>query len=278
MTSNEELVKYLTVCDPEDVQALLGLLRSRLSPTSRKLAAEYASAGTVPAAGTDERVELSRQLVNLVGWYGANSIAYTWRKIFQGSGGKAYLGVLRDVVRLLNHQLPRKHREKLPVATGVPELEQKTVELLLALQFHDKKTEEIVQILEESGLEKEVAEDAARRYGPGLASVGLPILTKVLGKKTVMTIVQQMLVAIVGRFIGKEAASQMAKRVAVKIAQKTLTRLINWVGWVLLASDIVMFAAAPARRITLKAIPFLALSRVRMRLAAENNGKQPAPG
>ena len=278
MTSNDELAKYLAACDSEDVQALIGLLRSKLSPSSRKLAGEYPSLDAVPAAGTDERLELCRRIVSLLGWYGANSIAYTWRKVSQGDGGKAYLGILRDVVRLLNHRLPREHREKLPVATGVPELEQKTVEILLALQFHDKKTEEIVQILEESGLEREVAEDAARRYGPGLASVGLPILTKFLGKKTVMTIVQQMLVAIVGRFVGKEAASQMAKRIAIKIAQKTLTRLISWVGWALLASDLVMFATAPARRITLKVVPFLALSRVRKRLDAENNEEPPASG
>ena len=278
MTSNDELTKYLAACDSEDVQALIGLLKSKLSPSSRNLAGEYPSLDAVPAAGTDERFDLCRRIVSLLGWYGANAIAYTWRKVFRGDGGKAYLGILRDVVRLLNHRLPRKHREKLPVATGVPELEQKTVEILLALQFHDKKTEEIVQILEESGLEREVAEDVARRYGPGLASVGLPILTKFLGKKTVMTIVQQMLVAIVGRFVGKEAASQMAKRIAVKIAQKTLTRLISWVGWALLASDLVMFAAAPARRITLKVVPFLALSRVRMRLDAENNEKPPTSG
>lgn len=275
MTSNADLEAYLCRYDSDELHALIQLLCSRLSPESGRLASKYSSAGEVPGAGTNERSELCRRVVALLGWYGSNSIAYAWRRAFHGDGGKPYLGVLRDVVHLVNRRLPRKQRQEIPLAGGVQELEQKAVELLLALRFHDKKTEEIVQILEESGLEAGVAKDVALRYGPaGLAGAGLPILTKFLGKKTVMTIVQQILVGFVGRVVGKEAALQMAKRLAVKITQKMLTRLINSVAWAWLAVDVTMFVAAPARRITIKAVPFVALCRVRDRLAEEKDGEQ----
>jgi hypothetical protein len=257
MTSSAELENYLCACESCEVHALIELMRSRLSPESEKLAKEHLSLDSIPSPRSEDRQKVCGRIVALLGWYGSNAVAYVWRKTFQVQAGKPYLGILRDVVRGLNRRLPRKQRQVLPLAASVSDFEQKVVEILLRLRFHKKSPEEIVQILQESGLEEDIAKEVAGRYGPGLASVGLPILTAILGKKTVMVMVQQLLVAIVGRYIGKEAASLMAKRIAVKIAQKTLTRLITWVGWALLALDIAMFAAAPARRITLKAVPFM---------------------
>lgn len=262
MTSSAELEDYLTESESSEIHALIGLMYSRLSPESRKLATEYAQPGAIPPSCSEARRRLCGRIVALLGWYGSNAMAYGWRRLLRVDAGKPYLGILRDVVKVLNHQLPRKERQALPLATGVSDFEQKVTEILLRLRFHEKTAEEIVQILRESGLEKDIAKDVVRRYGPGLASVGLPMLSTFLGKKTVMVMVQQMVVAIVGRYIGREAALQMAKRLAVKVAQKTLTRLINWVGWVLLAADVTMFACAPARRITVKVVLFIALNRV----------------
>ena len=261
-TSSDELAQFLCQCGSEDVYRLIQLMKSRLSPASRRLVHRFGAIEDLPPSGTPERLEVCTEIVDLLGWYGANTVAYVRRRVFTGAGSKPYLGILRDVVRLLNKRLPRKQRHDIPTAPGVAELEQKVVEILLGLQFHNKSTEEIVQILQESGLEREVAQDVAQRYGPGLAGAGLPLLVRVLGKKTVMTMMQQLIVTIVARFIGKEAATQMAKRLAIKVAQKTLTRLLSYVGWVLLAVDILLFGVSPARRITLKAVLFVSLIRV----------------
>jgi hypothetical protein len=269
-SSNAELEEFLGRCDPADVHALIGLMRSRLSRKSKRLAGTFGKVEEIPPSGTEERKELCTTIVNLIGWYGSNLVAYGVRRKTKGNGAKQYMGITRDVLRLLNKRLPRKERQKIPRATGIAELEQQVVEILLAMRFHKKKTDEIVQILEESGLEKDVALDIAVRHGPGgLASAGLPILTKILGKKTVMTMVQQTLVAVIGRFISEEAAKTMAKRLAVKITQKALTRLINVIGWVLLALDVVFFATSPARRMTIRIVPYVSLVRVRERLGED---------
>jgi len=97
------------------------------------------------------------------------------------------------------------------------------------------------------------------------------MLTKLLGKKTVMNVVQLLAVSIVGKFVGKEAASQMVKRMALKITQKALTRTISWIGWIILAVDIIGFCISPARRITTKAVPLIALVRVGERLKKGEN-------
>jgi hypothetical protein len=269
-SSNAELEKFLRRCEQLDVHALIHLTRSRLSPTSKRLAKTFAEAEEIPPSGTEERKELCTAVVNLIGWYGSNSFAYVKRRFSKGNGAKSYMGITRDVLRLLNRRLPRKERHRIPRATGVAELEQKVVEILLAMRFHNKETNEIVQILEESGLEKDVALDIAHRHGPaGLAGASLPILAKILGKKTVMTMVQQTLVAIIGKFISEEAAKTMAKRLAVKMAQKTLTRLISFIGWIWLALDVLFFATSPARRMTIRTVPYISLIRVRDRLAED---------
>lgn len=253
------------------MHALIGIMRSRFCRASLHLAKKYSSVAQIPLPSSSARAQLSGEMVELLGWYGSNTLGYGYRKLTQSKGTKPYLGILNDVAKLLNKRLPKRDRKKLPLAGGVSDLEKDVVEILLGLRFGGKKsTEKIVQILEESGLEKHVAEEVATRYGTvGLGGVSLPMLTKVLGKKSVMNIVQAMVVSIVGKFIGKEAAKQMAKRVALKITQKALTRMIIWIGWILLGADIVGFATSPARRVTVKVIPFIALVRVRERLAQE---------
>ncbi len=271
-SSSNELAEYLRRCDADIVHATIQILKSRLSDASVQLAQTYHSVDDIPAPRTALRVEISQEIIKLLGWYGSNTFGYVYRKLVNGEGYKPYLGILQDVVRLFNKRLPKKDRKKLPIVTGMSDLETTLVEILVTLRFHKKTTEEIVQILEESGLEKYVAEEVAKRYGPaGLSGMSLPMLTKLLGKKTVMTIVQELAVCIVGRFVGKEAAKQMARRMALKITQKTLTRMINWIGWILFTVDVIIFVSSPARRVTMKVVPLIALSRVREQLEKGEN-------
>ena len=78
-----------------------------------------------------------------------------------------------------------------------------------------------------------------------------------------MNIINKMIVLFVGKFIGKEAAKQMAKRLAVKVTQKALSRFIGFIGLLLLAGDVLLFTISPARRITIKAVPFICLIRTK---------------
>jgi len=271
-SSDKALAQYLQQCNGDELYSLIRLLKSRLCSTSVRMGERYPSVDEIPAAGTASRAELTGEIVELLGWYGSNAVAYGWRRLAGGAAGKPYLGTLRDVVGLWNKRLAKKDRKPVPMAAGVSDLETALVEILVSLRFHKKTSAEIIQILEESGLEKHVAEEVAKRYGPaGIAGLSLPILTKLLGKKTVMAIIQQLTVAVVGRFVGREAAELMVRRTALKIAQKRLTMLVNWIGWILLTLDMVSFLSSPARRVTMKAVPFIALVRVCDRLEKGEN-------
>lgn len=266
-TSNDSLIHFLEDCPPEDLHLLITLLHSRLSKQSRALNAEYPTSNDIPPPQTPDRTELSHRIVSLLGWYGSNSLVYAYRKCTHTFSGKPYLGICNDVATILNKRFPKKKRRTLPIVASVPELEQLIVELLLQATFQGKSTEELSQILQESGLEEKAAEEAAKKYGPaGFAAASLPLLTKFLGKKTVMNIIQQLIIAFFGRFVGKEAARIAAARIVIIFSQKLLTRFINVIGWFLLAADTAFFVSSPARRITIKVIPCLALLRLRDRL------------
>lgn len=271
-SSSEELAEYLQQCDADVIYAMIKILRSRLHRASFQLAENYYSVDDIPAPRTTLRTELIQEIIKLLGWYGSNAVAYTWRRFSKGKGGKSYLGILQDVAKLFNKRLPKKDRKKLPITAGVADFETILAEIMVTLRFHKKKPEEILQILEEAGIEKHVAEEVAKKYAPtGFAGISLPMLTKLLGKKTVMNVVQLLAVSIVGKFVGKETASQMVKRMALKITQKALTRTISWIGWIILAVDIIGFCISPARRITTKAVPLIALVRVGERLKKGEN-------
>lgn len=270
-TSNVELESALAEWPSDELHALIKLLESRFSPASRRLVKAYPSADAVPPPHTPSRRDVARQVVDLVGWYGANSLGFLYRKAQGRDGAKAYLGILRDVANLRNRRLKRKNRAEIPAGLGVRDLEERVVGLIFSINFEGKSIAEIIQILEEIGLERDVAEDVAKRHGPTLtAGAGVATLVKILGKRTLMHIVQQMMIAIVSRHIGREAAIAMAKRLAVVVTQKTLARLVAGVGWMLVAVDVVSFTTGPARRVTVKAIPFICLIQMQRRLAADD--------
>ena len=263
-SSNESLCQFLTNCDPVDIHTFILFLKSRFSKKSLDITNRFDTVSKIPKTNSKARKELSQELVDLLGWYGSNAIAFLYRRTTKDRGSKAYLPILKDVVKIVNKKLPRKERKKIPLVAGTSDYEQIIVEIFLNMRFHKKSQEEIAQILKENGLTEKAAIEIAKKYGSvGLSGAALPALMKFLGKKTVMNIINEMIIVFVGKFIGKEAAKQMAKRLAYKLTQKTLTRFISIIGWLLLAGDALFFAVSPARRISIKVVPFISLLRTR---------------
>jgi hypothetical protein len=230
-----------------------------------KICGKYQTPDEIPAKHSQDRTALVIDLVNLVDWYGSNAIAYGIRRLRKRTE-KQYSEIVRDVSEVLRKRFPKKRRPDLPRVIAVKETEELIAKMLIDLAFYSKSTEEIAQTLHESGLEEDAARDAAKKYGPGLSGVGLPVLAKLLGKKTVTVMVEQITVALTYKFIGKEAAKALAKRLVIKFSQKLITRIVSLIGWLLVGFDITMFIISPARRITTKAIPYIALLRVRRQL------------
>lgn len=266
-SSDHDLMAFLNACDPAAMHSLIQALRSKLSPESKKIAALCPTLESIPPAGTLARSELTKRAVDLLRWYASDGIAYMGRGILGGEGGVHYSKIVRDVARLLNGRLKRKDRIKIPKAASVAELEALIMQVLLGMALQDKSSQEIAQVLEEAGLERDAALAAAQKYGPGLAAIAIPVLTRILGMKVVKAIIERILVEIIARQIGKQAAEQVAKRLFVQVSRRAATRWIPIVGWALVGVDVVLFAASPATRMTLRSVPLIAGFRERERLA-----------
>ena len=265
-TSNEELIAYFVQCDSIELNTVITYMRSRLSPRSKEIADRYPLPERIPEASSEERRKLACSVVGLLRWFGSNALAYGARQLFGREGGADYSRIVRDVAKLMNKHLKRRERIDLPRVATVPEWEAIIVNLLLTSTFKKLSNEEIAQMLREAGLSEDAARASAKKFGPGMGAIALPILVNLLGKKTVTVVLEQLLVALTYRFVGKEAAQTLAKRLLVKLAQRFWSRLIAVVGWVLLGLDILLFVTSPATRITIPCVAAISIFRVRARL------------
>lgn len=265
-SSNAELVQYLSGCDSVEVHMLITLMRSRLSPRSKGIAKRYPAPESIPQRGSEERRELANSVVSLLRWFGSNSLAYNARRVFGKEAGTDYSRILRDVAKIMNGHLKRRERIDLPRLATVAQWEEIIVNLIITRVYKNMSSEEIAQMLREAGLDEDAARAAAKKFGPGMGAIALPVLVNLLGKKTVTVVLGQLLVAVTYRFVGKEVAETLAKRLMIIMVKKSWARLVAVVGWVLLGIDILLFATSPATRITVPAIAGISLFRVRQRL------------
>jgi hypothetical protein len=264
--SDKYLIEFLSKCSNVELHILLQMLRSRFSPASKKLLKHYPNEHDIPDAGSQGHPELAEETTNLLRWYGSNAFAYVYRRITHKNGGTNYHKILRDTAKVLNKFRKRKDRMQLPRVASVEEWEDLICALLLKDACKKKTPEQITTMFKQAGLEEEAAKHAAKQFGPGTTSIALPLLVKILGKKTTKAIIKEVIVKITQRRLGKNAALQLAKRLLIKVPQKTIARTLSIVGWVLFALDAVCFLASPARRITIRTVALISGLQTRERV------------
>jgi len=270
--SDKSLVVYLSECSAIEVRTLIGFMESSLSRTSKQLAEQYETVENIPRAPSKKRRELAEALVGLLRWYGSDAIAYVARWAFGKEPGVHYHEIVRDVAKQINGNLKKKNRRDLPRVASVNEWEELIVEMLLSGVFKDRTQEETAQMLQEAGLDQDAAVNAARKFGPGLSGVTLPVLVQTLGKKTVTVLLKDILFAVTYKFVGKEAAKKLAQRLIIKFAQRSWAKFISTIGWALVGVDVLLFTTSPATRITVPAVA--AISVFRTRAALEGKPRQ----
>lgn len=276
--SDKVLIAYLNQCSSVEVHNLIGFMRSWLSPTSKQLAEQYETPESIPRARSKKRRQLAESAVELLRWYGSDTIAYVARWLVGKEAGVHYHEIVRDVAKRINRSLKKKNRRDLPRVASIDEWEEHVVEMLLTGAFKDKSQEETTQMLREAGLDQDAAETAARKFGPGLGGVALPVLVKMLGKKTVTVLLEKILVWVTYKFIGKEAAKKLAQTLIIKFAQRSWAKFISTIGWALVGLDVLLFATSPASRIILPAVSAISVFRVRARLHTKQTGRQTRKG
>ena len=85
---------------------------------------------------------------------------------------------------------------------------------------------------------------------------------KLLGKSTVKAVVQNALIWMLAKRMGKEAAVKVAGKLLGQVAAKRIAAFLAGVGWALLAVDAYNFIGGPAKRITILFAAFIGVSRV----------------
>lgn len=271
--SDESLFIFLVKCNNCEVFYLIKYLKSKFCKGSLKLSRLYPNEDSVPNPNTEERIKLAEDTIELLRWYGSNAIAYGLRKVAKKEGGVHYHHILHDAAKIINKTQKRKERKKLPRVASVPEWEELITEILLSKALNNlrnKSSHEIANMFKEAGLEKEVAENAAKIYGTGAVGISLPMLTKTLGKRTVKMLIENIIIQITQKRLGKDAAVALAKRLVLKFPQRVIVKMLNIIGWIWLSVDVLLFATSPARRITIPTVAFISTLRTRER-TAEND-------
>lgn len=264
--SNKSLLEFLIKCEKYELFYVIKFLKSHFCLESKEMLKKYPNTDLVPHQNTNERKKIAEKILSILTWYGSNSIAYGYRKILKKEGGVDYYSIVQDVAKILNNSLSKKERKKIPRVATVSELEELITEILLTKakdNLKEKTPSEIAKMFMEAGLEKEAAEKATKVYGMGSIGVTLPMLTKALGKRTVKALIENTIINITKKRLGNDAAKLLAKRLLLKLPQKTIIKTINLIGWIWLSVDIICFSTSPARRITMPTIAFISAMRVR---------------
>lgn len=254
--SDQELVEYLQQCPLEVVYGLTQILGDRLGFNGLKTS--FGSESDI-SAGKDEREALARTLVEELGYFGSHNLAYWTRWILRRSKTVGYHEILYDVATVLNRQM--KSKTKIPRVASVADRESMICGQLLNIAFKGKTEKEIARMVSEAGLEADAKKIAsiksAVQGGAGGAVIGL---VKVLGKKTVTEFIKTVVTKIITAKIGKEAAEKVVKKLLAKVSQKTVAAFTAFVGWALLAKDVIDLGSA-ATRVTIPAVALIASAR-----------------
>lgn len=291
--SDSELIDYLNTCDEETLLTLVKMMRPRLFriPISFSLKVRewkvYKNPQDIPTKLSDKRSLLSEEIVYQLRYYGSNNFAYLPRKIVGDEPGVHYIKVLRDVLKTLNRitlidilkamnwKKPKdvlktlnwkKLKVDIPRVATVPEYELLLCGVLLKIELKNKTEQEIIQMLEESGLEEDEIKRFIKEFSIWAAGGGTIIkLVKVLGKKTFTRIISVFIEQIIAIVLGKKTAKMMVKELVKKVPQKIFVKVANIVGLILIAWDIAALSY-PAKRITVPCVSLIASVRTMERM------------
>ena len=255
------LKEYLNECDADVFKTALELLYSELSLDCVNFDPYVKNSDQIPQKESNKRRELAELVVLQVRYFGSDTGAYAIRNIFKDEPGVTYLEVVRDVADDLNRHL--KKERTIPRLATMDDLEMLIVQQILDVSFQGKSQEQVIEMLESAGLDK----DAARITAKEIAAVGaggtiLLALVNLLGKNTVKAVIQNAMVWMLAKRMGKEAAIKFAGKALGEVAAKRIAGFLSGVGWALLAFDAYNFVGGPAKRITIPFVSFIATSRV----------------
>lgn len=237
-----ELTAILNRCTKDDAKFLIDTIDSYLTDDKglKELFASWEGDGPMPRV-------LNHKIETEIRYLGSNDFAYMSRKLRgHGPAGVSVDEIIDDLCKLLKLEISTAHtlEARLEIFAG------KVIDLLFA-KLPDEQKREILQGLNfEKTLLQEIL-DRAINNKEMLLAVILPFLAGKSGPD----VIQTLLIAIIGRFIGKEIAEKLLLIIASRLpmAGAWLNPLLwaGGTGWLIL--DLL----GPASRKTIPLILYL---------------------
>lgn len=202
-----EIKPLLLKCDSNDFSFLISEIDSYVNFSSdselKELLAAYIEVGT----GTS-KITLAKALEREIRYIGSSEVAYAWRKL-QGEepAGVSIHEIIEDVSAKL------KIKQKL-VGTAEAKVEH-LVKWTVEKAFFALKPEQQRELFEKAGVGKRQQEEFFAKIKDNKA-LFMPLLLSVLGPEITATIVQGLAISAMAAFMGRKAAEELFKNLAVR--------------------------------------------------------------
>ena len=270
--SDRDLIKFLSESSSENNAYIIKMMDTFWSFDMDDLEI-YGDPSQIDNISSNEKYKLAEKTVKQLGYFGSDSLAYMARSVFDDDAGIPYKEILQDVAELLNKQLERKNRRDILTVGSVDDYERFICETLLHIQFEGKSSKDIEDMLADSGLDRKAAKEAAKEFAAfGMSGGSIIGLVKILGKRVVKDVIQRVIIWIVAKTIGREAAEAIAMKAVGKFAQFRVAAFISGVGWALLAWDGIRLGKQ-ATRITTPCVSYISAVRTMDRIDNEKSKK-----
>jgi uncharacterized protein YaaW (UPF0174 family) len=239
----------LNKCTKKDIEFLSETLDSYLSLTN--------DSGRKELLGTYDNKSQNKDLLILIDkqirYYGSSDLAHIKRSVFgKDDGGVSGEELIDDVcdklgVKIKHGGSTEKKLERLVNAVIEKELFSKSPEeLKAAFQKFNIGVSEIDLIL-----------DHIKRNGKVAV---LPILTKIMGQKVALAVIETIVVSLIAQFIGKEAAKVLVKEL---IKRNPWLNALGPIMWGLSAAWLTFDLQGPAYRKTVPICLYLGIVALR---------------
>lgn len=196
------------------------------------------------------------QLVDLIDkqirYYGSSDIAYIWRELFSSDGGVSADELINDVA------------EKIKVNIKLGASIERKLELLVNATFdkeiHSKSPEELREYLKKAGIEKSKIEQIEQFIKDNGKVAILPALYRILGSKIALPIVENVIVALLAKYIGTTAAKKLLEEI---LKRNPWLNALGPIIWVVSSSWLAFDLQGEAYRKTVPICLYLGLVALR---------------
>lgn len=245
------MIKLFSKCTLGDFEYLSKVLDSTLSFADDKGRSELLEAYRANPC-EENKSNLVMKIDHQIRYFASADLAYLFRLVTNENGEVSADEMINDVAEKL----------KVPVKLiGSTESKlEKIVKVVVENEFFNKSSEELANEFKKFNLEPEkIAEIINEIKKVGKVAV-LPILVRIVGKEVVVTIIESIIVGILTKFIGREAAKLLIKELGKR---NPIVNALGPIAWTISAIWLALDLQGPAYRKTVPICLYLGIVGMR---------------